>query len=103
MRLKTRTWLLISLLGLAASAWMWQLGGLGNAGRQQRDLTEGGKGAVAAKAGGKDRITGGHRPPLQRLSNTSESLAQLLRNEHGLLLRNALMDTAKPVKLNIPE
>src|ERR1017187_4306111 len=109
MRLKPRIWLLISLLVLAAAAWMWQRGGLSIAGRQERDLTKGGKGVVATvagttgKAGGKDRIGGGHSPPLQRLSNTSESLAQLARNEHGILLRSALIDTAKPVKLNIPE
>jgi subtilisin-like proprotein convertase family protein len=37
-----------------------------------------------------------------RLSNTRQTAGQLARNSHGLILRNALIDTAKPVHLNIP-
>jgi len=38
-----------------------------------------------------------------RLSNTPESAESLARNAHGLVLRNALIDTARPVRLAIPE
>jgi subtilisin family serine protease len=37
------------------------------------------------------------------LRNTPATAAQLLRNPHGLVLRNALIDTALPVRLAIPE
>ncbi len=36
------------------------------------------------------------------ISNTTETAAQLARNDHGIILRNALIDTALPVKLDIP-
>ena len=38
-----------------------------------------------------------------RLSNTSRSVGQLLRNDHAILLENALVDTERPVSLAIPE
>ena len=37
-----------------------------------------------------------------RLSNTAKSVGQLLRNDHALLLENALLDTTLPIALNIP-
>src|SRR5262249_5014602 len=48
-------------------------------------------------------------PPVQaqkafplRLTNTSKTLKQLMRDDHALLLRNALIDTAGPADLKIP-
>ncbi|HWW00076.1 MAG TPA: S8 family serine peptidase [Candidatus Acidoferrum sp.] len=38
-----------------------------------------------------------------RLSNTKESLRQLARNDHAILLENALLDTAKGTALPIPD
>ena len=38
-----------------------------------------------------------------RLSNTPQSAAELARNPRAILLRNALIDTARPVELAIPE
>ncbi|MGA2542485.1 MAG: hypothetical protein ABSG78_13105, partial [Verrucomicrobiota bacterium] len=52
--------------------------------------------AVAAPAGTPP-------PPSYVLRNTPATAAQLLRNPHGLVLRNALIDTALPVRLAIPE
>jgi autotransporter-associated beta strand protein len=37
-----------------------------------------------------------------RLSNTSKSAGQLLRDDHAILLENALVDTAQPLALGIP-
>jgi len=37
-----------------------------------------------------------------RLNNTSRSVGQLLRNDHAILLENALVDTERPASLSIP-
>ena len=37
-----------------------------------------------------------------RLSNTTESLTQLMRNDRGILLANALIDTGEPLNHGIP-
>src|ERR1043166_4841503 len=37
-----------------------------------------------------------------RLSNTPKSVDELSRSDHGLLLRNALIDSSLPVNLDIP-
>jgi subtilisin-like proprotein convertase family protein len=38
-----------------------------------------------------------------RLSNTTASVDELARRENSIVLANALLDTAKPISLNIPE
>jgi subtilisin-like proprotein convertase family protein len=37
-----------------------------------------------------------------RLSNTRQTLTQLLHNDHAIILRNALIDTSRPLRLDIP-
>ncbi len=44
----------------------------------------------------------GGRRETYRLSNTRQSEGQLLGNNHAILLRNALIDTRLPLKLDIP-
>src|SRR6266853_5837912 len=38
-----------------------------------------------------------------RLSNTTKPLKQLIHSDHAILLQNALIDSAQPVSLSIPE
>jgi hypothetical protein len=42
-------------------------------------------------------------PLAYRLSNTSQSLSNLIRSDHAILLENALFDTAAGAPLNIPD
>ena len=105
MRLKPRVWFLISLLFFAASFCVWQYAEKRAAQRhaaeniaakaqalklQHAPLTK----TLAANAGAKGKS--------YRLSNTKQNIQQLLRNNHALILRNALIDTEVPVALNIP-
>ena len=43
------------------------------------------------------------RPRSYRLSNTAQSRRELARNPRAILLRNALIDTTRPLSLAIPE
>lgn len=107
MYLKPRNWLLLSLLLLAGGVCLWRAGdrvaasrhGLGPALVSSASSVPlvplvPSAGLVGSAAGAR---------PSYRLSNTAESAAALARNPHGLLLRNALIDTALPVRLAIPE
>jgi len=38
-----------------------------------------------------------------RLSNTTKSLDQLMRDSHAILLENALIDSSRPLNLSIPK
>ena len=115
MRLKSRTWFLISLFLFAASFWMWQYA-------EQR-VANGAPPAIPAPARSSSRQTpppspgakasnlvkGVNAPPSSarpksfRLSNTPDTIAQLARNDHAIILRNALIDTRRPIQLDIPD
>ncbi len=107
MRLKPRVWFLISLLLFAAAICVWQYAEKYAAGHRPAE-----KHSATAKA---DALRLQH-PPLAkalaanaaakrksyRISNTTQSIQQLLHNNHALILRNAWIDTEVPVALNIP-
>jgi subtilisin-like proprotein convertase family protein len=107
MRLKPRVWFLISLLLFAAAICVWQYAEKRAAEGRAREIRD-----SAAKA---DALRLQH-PPLAkalaanagdkrksyRISNTTQTIQQLLHNSHALILRNALIDTEIPVALNIP-
>lgn len=104
MRLKPRAWYCISLLLFIASICMWRYADKYGASH--------GRGTNHAGA-----TNGLSHPPLintvatnavakrtnYRISNTDQKIAQLLHNSHALILRNALIDTERPVGLKIPD
>jgi subtilisin-like proprotein convertase family protein len=105
MRLKPQAWFLISLLLFAAAICMWRYGNKYGAEHQ-----------AAAAATAKAAVSKTQHPALvktlaantkakrksYRLTNTSQTIAQLLHNSHALILRNAWIDTEVPVALKIP-
>ena len=104
MRMKPRNWLLLSLLFFAGGVCLWQAGERLAAARH--GLAPASAPLVpsvpSVPSTPSVRSSAAARPSL-RLSNTSESAAALARNPHGLVLRNALIDTALPVRLAVPE
>ena len=54
---------------------------------------------------GESEAAGAAKPsPLaHRLSNTSRTVGQLVRDDRAILLENALIDTSKPLDFSIPE
>jgi hypothetical protein len=55
--------------------------------------------APLIKAAGANAVA---RRKSYRLSNTRQSLVELLHNDHAIILRNALIDTSRPLRLDIP-
>lgn len=113
MRLKPSVWWAISILLFAASAFFWNLGekkrAADQAARHKSQLPllkatplppltpEDATGSVKTNA---SKLS----PRRYRVSNTTQRLGELVRNNHAILLRNALIDTTKPLDgLNIPE
>jgi len=107
MRLKPRVWFLISLLLFAAAICVWQY-----AEKRAAERRAGENRAAAARA---EALKLQHPPLAQalasnagakrksyRISNTTQTIQQLLHNSHALILRNALIDTEVPVGLSIP-
>jgi len=107
MRFKSRTWLVISLLLFAAAVWTWRYA------EKVRDAHRIGASPAASAQSGVLRLQ--HpalikaletNAPIKRksyvLRNTTQKLAQLVHNDHALILRNALIDTEVPVGLKIP-
>jgi len=101
MRLKTRTWFVMSLLLFGAGAWMWHYAeGVRERGPEgEGSKADSGVKAPLIRAGGANAVAGRKS---YRLSNTRQTVAQLLRNDHAILLRNALIDTSRPLRLAIP-
>ena len=125
MQLRTRTWVIISVLCFLAAAFFWQLGEWLDTRAKAGAQFQGTNGSPAAtrpdstatpaptppgaapaaapatiktnsaKAQGKDLYP-------HRLSNTDRSLDDLLHSDEAILLRNALIDSAAPVTLAIP-
>ena len=115
MRMKPRIWLVLSLLFFAGGVCLWQAGNRVAASRHALppvlnplvssvpSVPSVGSVGSAGAAGGSGKAGGSPSSLSYRLSNTPESAESLARNAHGLVLRNALIDTARPVRLAIPE
>lgn len=114
MRLKTRTWFIISVLCFLGAAYMWRLGDQ-HASRQRPSETGAAgqsnpagdasdpktPGTVSATNASQSAAALSNRYPY-RLSNTAKSLDQLMQSETALMLQNALFDTAEPLNISIP-
>src|SRR5580658_10036805 len=107
MRFRPRTWLVLSLLLFAASYWLWMYAETLSATRRAQ---------AAQSAAAQPAPPGPSGPALStvadrrkaagtksyRVSNTRLSEGELLRSNHAILLRNALIDTDRPLRLEIP-
>lgn len=123
MRFSPRTWALLSVMLFVAAAFFWLKGNEYEARRPAAPaaiVTNKAKIALlsTSNSAGKLATLGGApagtaRDTLQgadptdkmhpfRLRNTPKHLKELIRDDHGLLLANALIDTASGEKLNIP-
>lgn len=108
MRLKPIQWCLISLLLFVAAICAWRLVDRMVEVRPARTAAVSSP-AVASPwqnsaALLKTSLTNAvPRNKTYRLSNTRQTVDQLIHNRHAILLRNALIDTEVPVPLDIPE
>jgi subtilisin-like proprotein convertase family protein len=106
MRFRSRTWFLVSLLLFAASYWFWTYGEKVRHARIAQAAQGKGQGQAAVvqkPAPGSAPITAARNEKKSyRLSNTRQTEKQLQRNNHAIILRNALIDTQLPLRLNIP-
>jgi subtilisin-like proprotein convertase family protein len=127
MRLKTRTWVLISLGCFVAAVLFWRLGDQRMAQRKSADtnpvpllqtnaaqptaqqeivapVISPANLVVTAEAAAEAAPKQGEESEFAyRLSNTSASVDELAKNDKALLLRNALIDTAAGKSIAIPE
>ncbi len=104
MRLRPGFWLVLSLLLFAAALCLWQAGDRRAASRRALALAPASSGKSVPSVPSAPAVPAPPKTPRSyRLSNTPQTAAQLARNPHGLLLRNALIDTARPVALGVPE
>jgi subtilisin-like proprotein convertase family protein len=102
MRFRPRTWFLLSLLLFAAAYWTWTYGDKLSATRRAQAAQSA---AVQPPGPGLAKIAEARNSPKSktyRLSNTRQTEKQLLRSNHAIILRNALIDTQFPLKLDIP-
>lgn len=111
MRLKPITWLLISLCLFIAAGLFWHWG------EQQKAAYRAAKGTNAAVTGTissqAPSVAGTNAPAASlsvpsaangyRLSNTTNTIGELERNDHAILLRNATIDTTKPIDFEFPD
>jgi subtilisin-like proprotein convertase family protein len=104
MHLKSRTWFLLSLLLFAAALWTWLYAEkrYSDSQRQASAPTTPARVPAAPAPSLIPAANQTQKPASYRLSNTGQSAGQLARNSHGIILRNALIDTALPVHLEIP-
>src|ERR1051325_9332393 len=121
MQLRTRSWVLLSLLCFVGAAVFWKLG---NERMAQRLKAASEAGPAPGRSSNQAQSTP-PLPPAQnagpaaapsarspvvpanpllrlRMSNTAQPLDQLMRSDSALLLRNALLDTRLPAQLPIP-
>ena len=108
MRLKPNFWWFVSLLFFMAAVWFWHLGerraaSRGGAGVLRRSLSVGSVGSVGSGGVAGTAPVAAVAGRSYRLSNTTETLEELRRNTHAILLRNALIDTSVRADLAIPE
>src|SRR5512135_2929196 len=112
MHLKTRTWALISLLCFLGAFIFWRLGEQKSArdeAEQARSKTIAPTNAAAltntvprALLSTKTNAASTNLLLKYRLSNTTQNIDQLARNDNAILLRNALIDAKAPLNLAIP-
>ena len=120
MQLRTRTWVLLSLLCFVGAAIFWELGNERLAQRRKaasetmlapdRSSNQAQSTPLSPAQNAAPDATPSARSPVVpvnpllrlRLSNTPQSLEQLMRSDSALLLRNALLDTRLPLQLPIP-
>lgn len=117
MRPRPILWFFISLLCLTGAYYFWRLGEQWAA--QKKNQPPPAPAGREAAATGRTAVVSASTSPLSsltqlppaaskanplsyRLSNTTNTAGQLLRNDHAVLLENALLDTARPVALAIP-
>jgi len=114
MRLSSRIWLAVSLLLFAGAVYFWYRGDQEVDARRARAEQNKVSAAATAQSKAPSTSTNATVPSTQtnavaptahqyRVSNTTRTLGQLTRDNHAVLLRNALIDTAKPVDLSIPD
>src|SRR5262249_39800546 len=102
MRLKPKVWYCISFLFLVAALCMWRYADK-YAAEHQRPAVSPAASKPAHPPLTKVMATNTPAEKTYRISNTKQAYTKLLRNNRALILRNALIDTALPVPLNIPE
>ncbi len=99
MRNKARAWFLLSLALMLGAVWFWREG------ERRREAGVPPQRPAAARSAGTNtaaaRAPSAARPGL-RLANTREGVGALARKDSAILLRNALIDTALPLALDIP-
>jgi subtilisin-like proprotein convertase family protein len=107
MRFRPLTWFLLSLLLFGASYWFWNYGEKVRTARNAEKL-QNHPAAVqpsAPPSSSSPKIVeakNSARNKSYHLSNTHLTEKQLIRSDHAIILRNALIDTALPLKLDIP-
>src|SRR5580692_8584219 len=74
-------------------------GGAGSKSAQSQSTAKAAASTSAAKAAASSAVTNKFA---WRLSNTTNSLAQLMHNSHAILLENAFIDTDSKINLSIP-
>src|SRR5437762_11006888 len=114
---RPRTWFLLSLMFFVAAGWFWRLGNE-RAARNPSPSTNAPvkvsptntlaallslQPAPASKTAAHPPVALAQKTFPYRLSNTVKPLKVLMRDDHAILLRNALIDTAEPAALKIPE
>jgi subtilisin-like proprotein convertase family protein len=102
MRNRPRAWFLVSLLLFGAAYWFWSYGEKVRLGRGAHGVRAEVAGRPVPGLGKMVEARNATGSKSYRLSNTRQSQAQLLRNQHGIILRNALIDTTRPLTLDIP-
>src|SRR4051812_5341184 len=119
MRLKTRTWVIISLLSFIGAAYFWRLGDEKAARDRKNAPQKAGPSNVTTKASQtsssnplliskvwqSNAATPGistNGPFPYRLSNTTRRLNDLVRSDNAILLRNAWIDVSQGTALPIP-
>src|SRR6185503_2603090 len=116
MRMRSRTWFLLSLMLFIAAAFFWRLGEERVASRQnakqkistviKKETPATREVSVVPAVSSKKLLidsatnsavansTNAQVPYPHRLQNTSQTIDQLVRNDSAILLRNALIDTS---------
>ena len=123
MNFRPRTWALVSLLLFLAGGWFWHLGNQRAARRHPNATTNNSARKLSLlNRAAADPFHIVSAPPSAnldgtatnaaawatnrfryRLSNTSQTMDQLTRNDRAILLRNALFDTSLGARLPIPD
>ena len=107
MRFRPLTWFLLSLLLFGASFLFWTYGEKVSARRaaQNAEKLQSKPSTLQSTNQGPSKIVTAKNSTANKsyhLSNTHLTEKQLQRSDHALILRNALIDTALPLKMNIP-